>query len=131
MWCIKKGYIYSLLNDYNKYKNFRVENSKLIIDIINNKKLNATYPKIPSNIDVAYNRFPILSKSITENKKLLMLLKNKNIEAGNYNWQSTIWDYLKFYNLIDYKSDDFPNSNFAKKNIINLPIWSNKIWNNF
>ncbi len=73
-----------------------------------------------SNSDIHWNRYSILD----EKKELLSVLKTKNIEAGNFNWPTTLdIDYQKNINI--EQIENLQNSHFASKNILNIPIWSN------
>jgi len=68
------------------------------------------------NIKIAYGqRFPVLSENP---KDLIEKLNLMGIESGNYNWP----------NLVTDDTQNYPNSLMIVNKIVNIPIWSSKIW---
>jgi len=73
-----------------------------------------------SKLDIHWNRYSILD----ENNILKTILLQNNIQVGNFNWGLTL-DKIYKNNIKVHIIDNLYNSEFASKNIINIPIWRN------
>jgi len=74
--------------------------------------------KYDTNFEIKWNRYSLLDKD----KKILKFLLDKNIEVGNFNWSRPLHERYRETDNIKYLSN-FKNSQYASKNIINIPIW--------
>ena len=70
--------------------------------------------------EIHWNRYSIVDKdSILKN-----FLINNNIEASNYNWPVPL-HFLFKNNKQFILNDNYSNSEYCSKNILNIPLWKN------
>jgi dTDP-4-amino-4,6-dideoxygalactose transaminase len=84
-----------------------------------------SFPKLAGNIQPSWHRLPILAP---KNQKIEIIEwgKRNGIEIGQYNW--SILCFEPFRELSHLNPEKFPRSNLVKKQILNLPIWAEEIW---
>jgi dTDP-4-amino-4,6-dideoxygalactose transaminase len=98
--------------------------SRGVIDDI--ERMSRSYNLEPiscSRCEINWNRFSILDK----NERLKSVLNKKGIEASNYNWPKTIEQFLKKNSNFTIL-DSLKNSKYVSENILNIPIWEDKLF---
>ncbi len=84
------------------------------IQLCNEKSI--AYPKFDNSV-IKWNRFSLLDKSsVLKNE-----LKQRGYQVSNYNWPITLDKLTKSSKVIVL--DNLDNSEFASKNILNIPVW--------
>jgi len=86
---------------------------------------NISFPTSSDNIESSWHRFPILVPK-DKRHQIIQWGKENGIEIGAYNW--SVLSFEPFEELKYLKPETFPRSNFVKKEILNLPIWAEEIW---
>lgn len=70
--------------------------------------------------DFIWNRYSL----IDESGEIRSEMQRKGIIAKNYNWTKTLLDWkVKYLNMPVYYIGKLENSEYLKRNIINIPIW--------
>jgi dTDP-4-amino-4,6-dideoxygalactose transaminase len=69
------------------------------------------------NVNIHWNRYSLLDN----NGEIKSIMENKQIEVGNYNWYLPLHKIYNDSNIF-YKKD-LKNSEYACKNILNIPVW--------
>lgn len=74
-----------------------------------------------ANAEIHWNRLSVLDPD--DKFRNFLKLKNIQIEASNYNWPETLELIFRNHNDVIVEHE-LPNSEYAAKNIVNIPIWS-------
>jgi len=78
-----------------------------------------------ANAEIHWNRLSVLDPD--DKFRNFLKLKNIQIEASNYNWPETLEQIFRNHNDVIVEHE-MPNSEYAAKNIVNIPIWSENTW---
>jgi dTDP-4-amino-4,6-dideoxygalactose transaminase len=83
------------------------------------------FPTLPNDIQPSWHRLPMLVPE-AKRSQIIQWGRRNGIEIGAYNWG--ILSFEPFHEFDCLNPDKFPNSNLVKKQILNLPIWAEDIW---
>ena len=97
-------------------KNFKSTIFNSHLDLIQKYNIQISPEILKKEIVIYWNRLSVLDLD----GKLQKELEKKNIESGNFNWPFTL---NKIYSRSGFKKLGNKNSEFASKNILNIPCW--------
>jgi dTDP-4-amino-4,6-dideoxygalactose transaminase len=123
---LKIDYLETLWGAYFKALETRLSAAEKAKDVLSKKFDYIVFPELGSHSIPSWHRFPIL---VPEDKRREIIDWGKiyGVEIGTFNWKALCFEYFEqFENLTANK---FPYANRVRRQILNLPIWSDEIWN--
>lgn len=125
MGSIKSSYLDTLFKIYPQIHKIRLTAAEMAREKIQSVFSDVIVPSLSQDFEPAWHRLPILVPE-SQKKRIIQWALGNQVEIGTFNWNHLCFEPFTIYRKVN--PGNYPQANAVKKQILNLPLWSEAIW---